>query len=132
MFNEYAGDLNKLTERKVMDMKHTNSELVERIKSAVGASPDLQKQLAGAQSKEQVTSLLSAALGGDVSAADIDALNHAASANMTDEQLEAVAGGVNGAAVFISIITAGAFCALSSVVYAVKEKETGGCENAFK
>lgn len=113
-------------------MTAPNDTLIQRIQTAVGSSPELQKQLAAAQSTEQAASLLTAALGATVTANDLQAINETAKADMTDEQLDSVAGGDRGGSIFISIVTLGAFCALASVVYAVKDGGKGKCSEAFK
>ena len=113
-------------------MTSNKEQLVKNIQSVVAASPELQKQLTAVKSTDEAATLLTSALGSVVTAKDLQTINETSKAEMTDAQLEAVAGGDRGGAIFISIVTLGAFCALASVVYAAKDGGKGDCSNAFK
>ena len=114
-------------------MTTNQDQLVKNIQAAVAASPELQKQLATAQSSEQAADLLSAALGSPVSAAELQSLSNHVQSQMTDEQLEAVAAGAGDRTdwILISIMSVGIGCAVGSIVVA-SVPDSGGCKSLFE
>lgn len=105
-------------------MNTQDNSLLKRIQTAVAASPDLQKQLTAATSADAAARLLSTALSQPVTATDLTALSDSVKADMTDEQLEAVAAG--GTAGFLATCLGWLIgCGLVSAIAEIDRK--GGC-----
>jgi hypothetical protein len=83
-------------------------ELSQKIQAAVAAQPELTKQLNACTSKADLAVQLSKALSAPISTADLDALErHNKSddkADMSDAQLDAVAGGAESGYYFHSLL----------------------------
>lgn len=113
-------------------MSPHQAQLIEKIQAATAASPELQKKLATAQSTQQIADALTQALGTPVTQVDLKDISHAAQQQMTDEQLDAVAGGGEKTpGILLSVFTLGAGCALVSAVTEVLDKHSGGCKGFF-
>lgn len=110
-------------------MTPTQDQLVKHIQTAVAASPELQKQLAAVKSTDEAAALLTNAMGSPVTAADLNDISRTAAQDMTDDQLEAVAGGISTRDIFIllSVFSFGGACALASLLYATNTA-AGGCK----
>lgn len=106
-------------------------EFTQRLQSAVADSPELHKKLSAASSLEDAASLLSTALDSTVSAHDLQSISRNAQSQMTDEQLEAVAGGGEhlGIIVIMSVLTFGIGCGLASAINEAQSK--GECAKSF-
>lgn len=113
-------------------MTPTQDQLVKNIQTAVSASPELQKQLAAVKSAAEAAAVLTSAMGSPVTTADLKTISQAAQAQLTDEQLEAIAGGgrTRDDWIMISVASIGFGCAVGSIMMA-SSPDSGGCKELF-
>lgn len=114
-------------------MTPPNELLIQRIQAAAAASPALQKQLAAVQSTDEAATLLTGVLESPVTAADLKIVNDAALSQMTDAQLEQIAGGGKNTPLIVlgSIFSFGLGCAILSIVGQIKNEPAGGCKDVM-
>ena len=114
-------------------MTVNQDQLVENIQAAVAASPELQKQLAAVKSTDEAATMLTSALGSPVTAADLKVLSDAALSQMTDAQLEQIAGGGKNRPLIVlgSLVSFGLGCAILSIVGQIKNEPAGGCRDVM-
>lgn len=117
-------------------MNTQNANLLESIRNAVSASDTLQQQLVSAKTADEAASFLSASLSIPVSVSDLAKLDHSVRAEMSDEQLEAIAGGSATIPdkgfhnIVFSVLSAGIACAIISAAEA-GVKGGDACKRAF-